>query len=146
MIRYGFLWSHEQDGGADEAAKDRPCAIIVATRRSVTGETIVVVAPITHTQPIDAADSLEITAAIARKLGLDGGFHWLRLDELNRFAWPGYDLRPVPGKPGSYDYGMLPSHLFEQLRQAILQRQRVKAARMQKRNECADPVNFDMTC
>ena len=134
MIRYGFLWSHEQDGGADEAAKDRPCAIIVATRRSVTGEITVVVAPITHSQPIEAADSLQIPAAIARELGLDGGLHWLRLDELNRFAWPGYDLRPVPGRPGSYEYGMLPSHLFERLRQAILQRQSIKAARTQKRD------------
>ena len=60
--------------------------------------------------------------------------HWLRLDELNRFAWPGYDLRTIPGKPGEYAYGMLPRPLFEQLRIAILDRQKAKAPRIQARD------------
>lgn len=34
VIRYGFLWSDERAGGAVEAAKDRPCAIVVAVRRA----------------------------------------------------------------------------------------------------------------
>ncbi len=28
---------------------------------------------------------------------------WIVLDEFNEFAWPGFDLRPVPGKPGAGD-------------------------------------------
>jgi hypothetical protein len=58
-----------------------------------------------------------------QNLRLDSGRHWLRLDELNRFAWPGYDLRPIPSQPGRYDYGMLAPSLFRQLREGILTRQ-----------------------
>jgi hypothetical protein len=92
------------------------------------------VAPITHAPPGDPNDSLEIPAAVAQALGLDAGRHWLRLDELNRFSWPGYDLRPIPGKPARYDYGMLPPPLFEALKQGILQRQRARRGRTQDRS------------
>lgn len=34
------------------------------------------------------------------------------LHEGNRFAWPGYDLRPVPRSTERYDYGLLPPRLF----------------------------------
>jgi hypothetical protein len=50
VIRYSFLWSHEAAAGADEGSKDRPCAIIVATRM-VDGEVRTIVAPITHLEP-----------------------------------------------------------------------------------------------
>ena len=126
VIRYSFLWSHEKDAGADEAAKDRPCAIVVAASRQNGGDINVVVAPVTHAPPKDPADSIEIPAAVCRSLGLDDDCHWLRLDELNRFAWPGFDLRPVLGAKASYSYGMLPQPLYEVLRQGIVDRQKVK--------------------
>lgn len=127
VIRYAFLWSHERDRGAEEAAKDRPCAIVVATRRDENGDIRVIVAPITHLPPNDPDASIEIPADVCRGLGLDGDRHWLRLDELNRFAWPGFDLRAVPGRPGRYEYGMLPHDLFERLRRGILERQKARA-------------------
>ena len=130
VIRYGFLWSHEHDAGAEEAAKDRPCAIVVAARRGEGGDIVVIVAPITHAPPDDASASLVLPRTVGRALGLDDADHWLRLDELNRFAWPGYDLRPIPGRPGEYAYGMLPQPLFEQFRAAILERQRARARRV----------------
>lgn len=134
VIRYSFLWSHEKDAGAEEGSKDRPCAIVVAARRRDNGDITVIVAPITHAPPADPSDSLQIPTAICRSLGLDGQRHWLRLDELNWFAWPGYDLRTIPGKPGEYAYGMLPQPLFEQLRTAILARQKAKALNIQGRD------------
>jgi len=134
VIRYGFLWSHEASAGASESAKDRPCAIVVAARRSEDGDIIVVVAPITHGAPDDATASIELPGAICKTLKLDAGRHWLRLDELNRFAWPGFDLRPIPGRRGEYAYGMLPPGLFEQLRQGILARQAAKRVKAQGRD------------
>ncbi len=134
VIRYSFLWSHEKDAGAEEGSKDRPCAIVVAAPRKDNGDIAVIVAPVTHARPDDPADSLEIPAAICRSLGLDGQGHWLRLDELNAFAWPGYDLRAIPGKPGEYAYGMLPKPLFEDLRTAILDRQKAKSQRVLRRD------------
>jgi hypothetical protein len=134
VIRYSFLWSHEKDAGAEEGSKDRPCAIVVAAPRHENGDIAVIVAPITHAPPEDQSDSMEIPTAVCRSLGLDGQRHWLRLDELNRFAWPGYDLRTIPGKPGEYAYGMLPPPMFERLRTAILDRQKAKASRIQGRD------------
>jgi hypothetical protein len=135
VIRYGFLWSNERASGATEGAKDRPCAIVVAARRGSNGEIQTIVAPITHKPPDDPTASIEIPAATCKNLRLDTGRHWLRLDELNRFAWPGYDLRPIPGQPRRYDYGMLPASLFRQLREGILARQKARAGRVISRDE-----------
>jgi hypothetical protein len=134
VIRYSFLWSNEKAKGATEGSKDRPCAIVVAARLNVDGDIDTIVAPITHQPPEDPTASIEIPAAICKSLGLDSGRHWLRLDELNRFAWPGFDLHPLPGKPGQYEYGMLPPGLFQKLREGILVRQKAQAGRIISRN------------
>jgi len=134
VIRYSFLWSNEEAKGATEGAKDRPCAIVVAVRRNASGDIDTIVAPITHRPPEDRAASIEIPAGVCKSLGLDSDRHWLRLDELNRFAWPGFDLRSIPAKPGRYDYGMLPAGLFQQLRDGILRRQKARAGRVISRD------------
>jgi len=131
VIRYGFLWSNER---AAEAGKDRPCAIVVAARLEASGDIRTIVAPITHRPPDDPTASIEIPATTCRSLGLDGGRHWLRLDELNSFAWPGFDLRPIPGRLGRYDYGMLPPRLFQRLRDGILARQKARAGHVVSRD------------
>lgn len=123
VIRYGFLWSPEAHRGATEASKDRPCAIIVSFQRYEEGDARVLVAPITHSPPADASASIPIPPAICRQLGLDSQAQWLRFDELNSFSWPGFDLRPIPGRD-TMEYGLLPEHLFQQLRTGILKRQR----------------------
>lgn len=135
MIRYAFLWSHEARAGVTEARKDRPAAIVVATRKEANGEVRVVVAPITHKAPHDPEASIEIPAGLAEALGLDGERHWLRMDELNRFTWPGFDLRPLPGRPGVYDYGMLPAGLYAELKAGILRRQKALAVRVIRRED-----------
>jgi hypothetical protein len=133
VIRYNFLWSHEKAAGKVEATKDRPAAIVVAARHDG-GEVRVIVAPITHEPPTHPQDSIEISFGVRAALGLDDHPQWLRLDELNRFTWPGYDLRPVPGSPRRYDYGMLPRELFDRLRERLLARQRTKSASVQNRD------------
>jgi hypothetical protein len=133
VIRYAFLWSHERDAGAEEASKDRPCAIVVATSVRPAGEIQVVVSPITHRPPDDPSASIEIPSSVCRALRLDKGRHWLRLEELNRFTWPGFDLRPIPGRAGEVAYGMLPQGLFAALRQSILARQTSQHVRVQRR-------------
>jgi hypothetical protein len=124
VIRHAFLWSHEVARGQREAAKSRPCAIVIAATQDERGATRVNVAPITHSPPDDETACVEIPAKIARELGLDDDRQWLRFDELNYFYWPGFDLSPVPGTDARYDYGMLPRGLFERVRAAILNRVR----------------------
>lgn len=116
----------------DESRKDRPCAIVVATPRDERGHVRTIVAPITHRPPADSFASLEIPPAICRTLGLDDGRHWVRFDELNRFTWPGYDLRPRAD--GRYDYGMLPRGFFDQVKRGILDVQQTRKGRIVTRD------------
>jgi hypothetical protein len=53
--------------------------------------------------------------AVKRHLGLDDDRSWVILDEVNEFAWPGFDLRPLPGSRDRFAYGFLPPWLFGQL-------------------------------
>lgn len=123
VVRYGFLWRREAERGLEEAAKDRPCVVVVAVKKAPDGDICVVVAPVTSAPPRDPTASLEIPTAIREALGLSPNRQWLRFDELNRFVRPGFDLRPIPGR-NRVDYGMLPRGLFEAMRSAILDRQR----------------------
>jgi len=134
VIRYEFLWSRERAARKVDAEKSRPCAVVLAIPRGESGALQTVVAPITHSPPSDPNASIEISATVCRSLGLDEGRHWIRIDELNSFAWPGIDLRPIPGKPGEYVYGMLPRKLFEQVRQGILDRQKSRKGSMVPRS------------
>jgi hypothetical protein len=34
---------------------------------------------------------------------------------MNRFVWPGPDLRPIPGSRQTFVYGMLPPRLFARI-------------------------------
>lgn len=129
VVRYSFLWSKEAKAGASEGAKDRPAAIVVATRLGEQGEIKVIVAPIAHSPPQDLAVSLEIPSGVCRALGLDGERQWIRFDELNSFVWPGFDLRPIPGKGGRNDYGFLPKEIYEAMRKGILEAQRTRKLR-----------------
>lgn len=122
VIRHAFLWSHEVARGQREAAKSRPCAIVIAAAQDNSGATRVTVAPITHSPPDDDTACVELPAKIARELGLDDDRQWLRFDELNYFDWPGFDLSPLPGTDAKYDYGMLPRGFFERVKAAILNR------------------------
>lgn len=134
VIRYAFLWSHEAGSGKDEAAKDRPCAIVLSTRKDANGDTVVAVAPITHAPADEQGAAIELPDSVKRNLRLDDQPQWLRLDEVNRFVWPGYDLRPIPGRPGTFAYGMLPRALFLCLVRGILERNRVKRLSVRDRD------------
>ncbi len=133
VIRYSFLWSLEQERGAVEGSKDRPCAIVVAVPQGEAGQVRTIVAPITHSPPDDANASLEIPVNVCRSLGQDCARHWIRFDELNRFTWPGYDLRPK--SDGTYHYGMLPRGLFEELRNGIVKEQKARLAQVVPRDD-----------
>ena len=63
IIRYAYLWEREARRGADEATKDRPCAVLLAIEDRL-GGTVATVLPITHTPPRDlglALDSEHLT-------------------------------------------------------------------------------------
>jgi hypothetical protein len=133
VLHYAYLWHDQHRRGLEEGTKDRPCVVVLSLAQAE-GETVVTVAPVTHAPPRWPADAVEIPAATKRRLGLDGERSWIVLTEVNRFRWPGPDLRPVPGQLHTrYDYGMLPPGLFRQVRQGILDWAAKLQLRMTKR-------------
>jgi len=120
VISYGYLWRHEQRRGQEEGAKARPCAIVLATA-SEADDVVVTVAPITHSPPQDSALAVALSAKVKRHLGLGDAPSWIMANEVNRFIWPGPDLRPTSrADPGRFDYGFLPVDVFDALRRKIV--------------------------
>jgi hypothetical protein len=118
VINYSFLWPEQAVSGQEEGTKDRPCAIILTTETK-DGEHSVLVVPITHSPPSDMTKAVEIPAATKRRLGLDDLPSWAVTDCLNKFIWPGPDVRPV--SPGNIAFGFLPKALTEKLIQQVLE-------------------------
>lgn len=119
VIRYDFLWSNERKRGREEGAKERPCVIVTAVIRNDTGDTEVLVAPITHSPPREGDVSIEIPPKVGRHLGLDDERGYIIADEVNTVSWD--DAGIVPVRPGQqWAYGRLPKSLYDQLRAAML--------------------------
>ena len=120
VIRYSYLWHSEYEQGREEGDKDPPCAIIL-TAVDEGGETVVTVLPVTHTSPQPGDDAVELPLVTKRRLGLDEARSWVVVNEINRFVWPGFDLRRVsPGGDGRFDYGLLPPGLYRTIRERFL--------------------------
>lgn len=121
VIRYSFLWSDQARQGVLEGSKDRPCAIILVVQGQDGEADRVSVLPVTHSPPAAEPNvtHLRLTEAECRAAGLDGRPHWVVLTELNRFTWPGYDLRAVPGT-GSCVHGRLPAQSYRRIVAAFL--------------------------
>jgi len=120
VISYSYLWRNEHEAGKIEGLKNRPCGIILVVDNS-DGSKKVTVAPLTHSKPKNLNVAIEIPAKVKQHLWLDGERSWIILDDFNEFLWPGYDLRPIPGKTDKYDYGFLPPALFKQITHKIIE-------------------------
>lgn len=132
VISYSYLWHDQHAAGSEEGRKARPCAIVVAARDEE-GDTKVYVAPITHSKPDDPL-AVELSPSVKRRLGLDDAPSWIVTSELNRFVWPGYDLRPIAReKPEVFTWGFLPVGLFEALKRGIATHRRRQRLRLTPR-------------
>ncbi|HYG88013.1 MAG TPA: hypothetical protein VD978_17295 [Azospirillum sp.] len=138
VIRYEYLWRRQALRGQDTAEKDRPACIIVAVHRAQ-GDTRVLLLPITRSAPTGGDAAYEIPLRLKEHLGLDADRSWIVLSEANIDIWPSPDLRPIPGRPGVMEYGLLPQKLVNALREAVLNA--ILAKRMQATDrEAADPT------
>jgi mRNA-degrading endonuclease toxin of MazEF toxin-antitoxin module len=130
VIRYDFLWSHERDKGYQEGAKERPCVVVTALVRKETGDTEVLVAPITHSPPEIGTVAIEIPHKVGRHLGLDDARSYIIANEANSVSWDDPGIVPViPGK--QWAYGFIPKGLYDQLRATmldLLRQRKIKAA------------------
>ena len=120
VISYAYLWYEEARQGREIGRKERPCVIVLSAVQD-DADLIVTVAPITHSPPSDLATAVELPAATKHRLGLDDERSWAVVSEVNRFRWPGPDLRPIPGaNPTRFSYGLLPAGLFRQIRERLI--------------------------
>lgn len=124
VIRYSYLWHSESIKGRLEGIKDRPCAIIIATR-DAHNKSLVSVVPITHTKPSRLDEAIEIPQATKTRLCLSDSpdeRSWVILSEINRFIWPGPDIRSITNdNTDVYEYGLLPPAFYEQLKNKLLE-------------------------
>ncbi|HRO48928.1 MAG TPA: hypothetical protein PLW75_02205 [Hyphomicrobium sp.] len=118
VINYSYLWHHEHLAGHEEGTKDRPSVIVLAIDEPSTGEPVVTVLPITHSEP-EEGEGIEIPQPVKRALGLDAERSWVIVSEGNDFLWPGYDLRKNR-KSNSYAYGLLPPRFFNKIVKAFV--------------------------
>lgn len=120
VISYSYLWRKEHKAGREEGIKDRPCAIILS-KKTAGEDTIVTVAAITHTEPENPDMAVEIPLKVKEYLNLDSERSWIVCTEVNRFIWPGPDLRRIPEcKETPYSYGVLPPKLLKITTQTLL--------------------------
>lgn len=133
VISYAYVWRGEAIKGAKEGRKDRPCVIVLAAV-TVDNATLVTVAPVTHSIPEPDSGAIEIPLATKRRLGLDNQRSWIVVSEVNRFIWPGYDLRATHRGSGKCLFGTLPRGLFNTIRDAMIASARKGKLRVTSRN------------
>jgi len=120
LLSYSYLWADDHRRGDEEGVKNRPCALVAATRRDG-GRIVAIVVPVTHSPPGDPETAIEIPAVTKARLGLDGQRSWIICSEANVFVWPGPDLRNAGGRiPPSVWYGPLPPKLATMAREKLL--------------------------
>ncbi|MDZ4375024.1 MAG: type II toxin-antitoxin system PemK/MazF family toxin [Phenylobacterium sp.] len=133
VIRYAYLWRREALAGQEDGQKERPCVVVLAVR-DLDGRKVVTVAPITHSPPERPELAIRMPPAVKARLSLDHDESWIVAADLNRFVWPGPDLRPASGAQ-TYAYGLIPAALYDQLRQRVLALARAGQARLTPRTE-----------
>lgn len=116
VIDYRYLWSSEYRKGQEEGRKDRPCAVVYATKKEG-DKTRVYVLPITHSQPLESENGIELLPEWKRHLRLDDQPQWIITTELNHFEWPGPDL--PGGTTEAITRGFLPQKVTQRLRETI---------------------------
>jgi len=107
---------------------------VVVARIERENDRLVLVAPVTHTPPERAVDGVEIPANVKKHLGLDRERSWIIVTELNRFIWPGPDVRPAPDSESPF-YDALPDWLFERVRHGMLRLAEAGRLNVTKRTE-----------
>jgi hypothetical protein len=108
---------------------------VVVVARIVRGDAAeLLVAPITHSPPERAEDGVEMPPSVKRHLGLDRERSWIVLTELNRFLWPGPDIRPAPDSDSPL-YDAIPEWLFVKMRGGIAAVARAGRLKLTKRTE-----------
>ncbi|MCO5120493.1 MAG: type II toxin-antitoxin system PemK/MazF family toxin [Burkholderiaceae bacterium] len=130
VIRHAYLWHSEARRGQEEGLKDRPC-VVVHRRLNAEKLTEVFICPITHSPPQDPERAIELPGRTKARLKLDAERQWIITTEINRFIWPGPDIRRAPD--GSFSYGLLPGGLARATAEQVQKNARDRSIAMVER-------------
>ena len=120
VISYSYLWRKDYLAGQEEGVKERPCAIVLS-KKLQGDDTVVTVAAITHSEPENPGRAVEIPLKVKEYLNLDSERSWIICTEMNRFIWPGPDIRPIARRGDKkYSYGVLPPRLFSKVTKTLV--------------------------
>ncbi|MEE8058292.1 MAG: type II toxin-antitoxin system PemK/MazF family toxin [Pseudomonadales bacterium] len=122
VIRYDFLWKEEEQAGHIEGKKDRPCAIILATKQNEDKTRDIILCPITHSPPKGHETAVEIPLKVSRHLKLDDDKSWIKTHQINTVKWH-EDFAPlgvVPAHKNQQIFGQLPYLLGKQASEQVL--------------------------
>lgn len=133
VFRYSYLWHWQHLEGREEGDKDRPALVLAIVTHLEEGTPVVRVLPITHGQPNNPEDAIELPPATKRRLGLDDERSWIVLTESNRFVWPGPDMRAIDSETGYF--GPLPPALFNEVKRRFVDLARSQRHRATIRSE-----------
>jgi hypothetical protein len=132
IVQYAYLWHRRRT--SPTADKDHPACVVATFRRNPVGdagaddatdERHVIYLPISHTPPQGDDAGIELSDRAKRRAGLDSARQWLLISECNIDTWP-CDLRNLPRRPGVFHYGHLPPAEFRRIRDAFVERLRLK--------------------
>ncbi|MBK8630152.1 MAG: type II toxin-antitoxin system PemK/MazF family toxin [Sphingomonadales bacterium] len=119
VLSYDYLWAAEAARGAEDSYKTRPVVVVLATIRHA-DHIEVLVAPITTRQPSTEQSSVEIPQTVRNHLKLDASRSWVVTSEVNRFRWPGPDVRPIQNAERATPYyGKIPAKLLQSIRDRL---------------------------
>ena len=121
VVAHLYLWARERQAGAVEGRKVRPALIVDVQQRSG-GAAFVTACPITHSEIQSPGDGVELPQPVKHHLGLDEERSWMIATEVNRFTWPGYDLRRTAD--GREAYGNIPKPLLHAVLRLMLEHAR----------------------
>ena len=136
VIRYSYLWADENAGGGEEGRKDRPVLVLALSVNGQDGTTRLLVLAITHSPRLNPHDAIPMSRDVQRRIGLDDAPAWIVTTEANAFAWPGPDIRPIPGRrPRTVIYGRIPDGLLRQVARSFLANRERQRTRLVPRTE-----------
>jgi hypothetical protein len=143
VFRYEYIWKRQDLAGQVVGEKERPACIVLAVERGADGQRVLI-APITTQAPKPDIPALAIPPAVKRHLGLDDERpSWIILSEANLDVWPSPDMRPIPGRPGCFEYGFLPLRMVTAIRQTLLAALAAKRIALVNREEQSPPFQSD---
>ncbi len=106
--------------GRSSGDKNRPCALVVASRAAPDAPLRVMVCPITHTEPRPPSEGIEVPHDEKAGMGLDDKPQWIITSEVTKVNW--WDKRFSQTPSGLWVYGKTSKELMTEVKTRIQSR------------------------